>query len=670
MCGIAGFQGDFAPELLEKMNACISHRGPDGAGQSYFPPQGNRPAAGLAHRRLAIIDLSAEANQPLFPRCGRCGDPDGTSLSIIYNGELYNYRPLRDELIGKGHSFRTSSDTEVLLHLYAEEGPAMFARLNGIFALAIHDDRETGRPDGIARGDVLVARDHLGVKPLYFAETSQGVLFASELKALLQHPGIDRELNPLALHQYLAYLWTPGPQTMLLGVEKLEPGSAFILHGGKIGRRWSYYQLPFGRPRFDLSEAEMAESLRQCLERAVDRQLIADVPVGAFLSGGLDSSAIVAMMKKLHPDQRTVCYGIGFEGDDKIDGSPADMPYARKVARHLGVDLREIVVKPDIIENLERMLYFLDEPQADPAPINVLLIAEQARKDGIKVLLSGAGGDDIFSGYRRHQAVRVDKLWARLPAAARRAISAPARRAAAGQWRGAGSGVARRMVKLFQHAELTGDARTVSHFWWSGEEMRRGLYSRDLSEQLAGEETASQLLQSLSRMTGERDPLNRMLYLECRHFLPDHNLNYTDKMGMAAGIEIRVPLLDIDLVEFAAQIPPSAKQKGQVGKAIFKKAMEPYLPREVIYRPKTGFGAPLRSWLNGALRDRVDDTLSKESLERRGLFSPDAVQRLISLDRSGRVDGAYTIFALLCLELWCRLFLDSAPAGRQQCGAE
>jgi asparagine synthase (glutamine-hydrolysing) len=670
MCGIAGFQGDFPPQLLERMNACISHRGPDGAGQSFFPAQGNRVATGLAHRRLAIIDLSVDANQPLVPRCDRCGDPHGTSLSLIYNGELYNYRPLRDELIGKGHDFRTSSDTEVLLHLYAEEGPAMLARLNGIFALAIRDDRETGRPDGIARGDVLVARDHLGVKPLYFAATAEGVLFASELKALLQHDGVKRELNPVALHQYLAYLWTPGPQTMLLGVEKLEPGSAFILHEGAIGRRWSYYQLPFGKPRFDVSEAEMAEGLRQCLEQAVDRQLIADVPVGAFLSGGLDSSAVVAMMKKLHPDQRPVCYGIGFEGDGSIDGSPADMPYARSVARHLGVDLREIVVKPDIIENLERMLYFLDEPQADPAPINVLLIAEQARTDGMKVLLSGAGGDDIFSGYRRHQAVRVDNLWGRLPAVARRAISAPAQRAAAGRWRGARSGIARRMVKLLQHSDLTGDARTVSHFWWSGEDMRRGLYSPSFSEQVSGEETASPLLESLARIEGERDSLNRMLYLECRHFLPDHNLNYTDKMGMAAGVEIRVPLLDIELVEFAARIPPSAKQKGRVGKAIFKKAMEPYLPREVIYRAKTGFGAPLRSWLNGALRDRVDDTLSKDSLERRGLFSPAAVQRLIALDRAGRVDGAYTIFALVCLELWCRLFLDAAPAPGTQCRAE
>jgi asparagine synthase (glutamine-hydrolysing) len=308
------------------------------------------------------------------------------------------------------------------------------------------------------------------------------------------------------------------------------------------------------------------------------------------------------------------------------------------------------------------MLYALDEPQADPAPINALLIAERARADGIKVLLSGAGGDDIFSGYRRHAALRSERLWGHLPKPARTFVAATARRSAAGRGFHPGGHWGRRIVKLFEHADLGADERTIAYFWWSGEAMRRSLYSRDFAEAVASEDAASPLLESLARIPGERDPLNRMLYLETKHFLGDHNLNYTDKMGMAAGVEVRVPLLDIELVEFAARIPSRLKQKGMVGKYIFRKAMEEDLPHDVIYREKTGFGAPLRRWLRNELRDRVDDTLSTAALKNRGLFSPEAVHSLIAQDRAGRVDGAYTIFALMCFEIWCRMFVDQAAS--------
>jgi asparagine synthase (glutamine-hydrolysing) len=323
------------------------------------------------------------------------------------------------------------------------------------------------------------------------------------------------------------------------------------------------------------------------------------------------------------------------------------------------VNLHEIRIRPDVARHLERMIWHLDEPQADPAPINALLISEQARRDGIKVLLSGAGGDDIFSGYRRHQALRFDAAWGRLPRALRSLVAGPAKRAAANGG-GAGSPLARRLVKLFEHADLDGDLRAISYFWWSGEALRRALYSPALAHATAGEDTAAPLLESLSRIPGVRDPLDRILFLETRHFLADHNLNYTDKMGMAAGVEVRVPLLDLEMVELAARIQPRFKQRGREGKAVFKRAMEGYLPREVVYRPKTGFGAPLRRWLKGELRGLVEETLSAESLKSRGLFDPAAVRRLVELDRAGRVDGAYTILALMSVEIWCRQFVDAA----------
>jgi asparagine synthase (glutamine-hydrolysing) len=368
------------------------------------------------------------------------------------------------------------------------------------------------------------------------------------------------------------------------------------------------------------------------------------------------------MMKRAQPTQSPVCYSIGFGDDQELDGSPADLPYARRVAEYLGVELRTIEVKADIIGHLDRMLYALDEPQADPAPINALLIAERARADGIKVLLSGAGGDDIFSGYRRHAALRSERLWSRLPKPARTFVAATARRSAAGRGFHPSGHWGRRIVKLFEHADLGADERTVAYFWWSGEAMRRSLYSRDFAAAVAAEDAASPLLESLARIPNERDPLNRMLYLETKHFLADHNLNYTDKTGMAAGVEVRVPLLDIELVEFAARIPSRLKQKGMVGKYIFRKAMERDLPHDIIYREKTGFGAPLRRWLRNELREQVDDTLSTASLKNRGLFSPEAVHSLIAQDRAGRVDGAYTIFALMCFEKWCRMFVDQTPS--------
>jgi asparagine synthase (glutamine-hydrolysing) len=661
MCGIVGFQGDYDRALLQSMMDSVAHRGPDGEG--LVMRQGSSgPLTGLGHRRLAIIDLSPAACQPMV--LSAASSP-GTShiaqsgdLTLVHNGEIYNFQELRRELEAAGHRFRSESDSEVLLHLYVRDGVRMVEKLNGIFAFAIHDSRSVGRAEGIEQGDLFLARDHMGVKPLYFAETPRGFLFGSEMKALLRDRSLAREIDPAALHYLLAYLWTPAPLTVLAGVKKLEPGAALVVRGGKVLRSWSYYTIPYEGRRLQESPAKLAEKLADHVYTAVKRQLMADVPVGAFLSGGLDSSAVVAMMRRAMPDKKITCFTINFDGGVEEDGNPSDLPYARRVASTLGVDLHEVTVQPSAFTHVDQMVRWLDEPQADLGPINTLRIAEEARKLGIPVLLSGTGGDDLFGGYRRHWALSFERYWSWLPRPGRLALQAAASAAASGRTVGQSNVALRRLAKMFSHAAETPDRRIASYFLWSTEAVRRGLYTADLQARVANLDTLAPLLQSLSRIPDEPDRLQRMLYLEARHFLADDNLSYSDHAGMAAGIEIRVPLLDIDLVRFATGVRSGLKQDGRLGKALFKRAMEPYLPHNVIYRRKSGFGGPLRRWIKVELRDLVESTLDATSLHRRGLFAPQAVRRLIDMDRNGTIDGSYTIFAIMCFELWCRSYLD------------
>jgi asparagine synthase (glutamine-hydrolysing) len=657
MCGIVGFQGDFSQDLLGRMTDAVAHRGPDGEGGAIFELNG-QPPTGLGHRRLAIIDLSAAGLQPMR-LC--CRDRSQNGLTLVYNGEIYNYRELRAELTALGHTFTSASDSEVLLHLYEAHGPEMLDRLNGIFAFAIHDARERGRPAGVEYGALFIARDQLGVKPLYFVDSPRGFLFGSEIKALMMEPGVERTIDAAALHQTLAYLWTPAPRTILRAVRKLEPGSAMVVSGGRIRKKWSYYTPPYDGKVSAASEAVLAKELAERLFTAVDRQLVSDVPVGAFLSGGLDSSSIVAMMRRARPNQPITAFTIGFEDDEDTDGNPQDLPFARKVAAHLDVSLQEITLPSSAIHRLEEMIRLLDEPQADPAPINALMIAEASRAMGIPVLLSGAGGDDIFGGYRRHWALQFERNWTWIPAVFRRRIQDVAQCAANGSGYGQSIPAVRRLSKMFSYAGEESDRRLVSYFLWSTDQLRRGLYAPEFARETALMDVAEPLLQSLERIPKEHDPLQRMLFLETVHFLADHNLNYTDRAGMAVGVEVRVPLLDLDLVKFAATVPSSMKQAGRIGKPLFKKAMEPYLPHDVIYRPKSGFGVPLRRWLRTELRDFVGDILSPSAIRRRGFFNPIAVAKLIDQDRRGMIDGSYTIFALLSFELWCRSFIDVAP---------
>lgn len=660
MCGIAGFQGRFDADLLARMTARIAHRGPDGAGAVVYPAIADL-RTGLGHRRLSIIDLSPAGAQPMSVCCACCGSSGSGSLDLTYNGEIYNYRELRAGLVSRGHAFRSETDSEVLLHLYAEYGTDMLRHLNGIFAFAIRDGRERGRPDSVSRGDLFIARDALGVKPLYWTVTADGFLFASELKSILEEGSVARRVDLRALHQYLAFLMTPAPTTLMAGIRKLPPGGALIVRDGRVAREWEHYELPHTIDYLTGDRETIAHSLRDALAKAVERQLVADVPVGAFLSGGLDSSAIVALMRQAGATPS--CFTIAFPDGNSVDGAAEDLPYARRVASHLGVPLREIPMGPDVIQRVDEMLWHVEEPLADPAPLNALLIAEAARADGLRVLMSGAGGDDVFSGYRRHRALAFDEVASRVPMPVRRRLARVAREMAAGKNAGgASSPMLRRLFKAFSHLDEEGDRRIVSYFFWGEPSLRRSLYSQALAQAAEGTDEAAPYLQSLASIPREPSALNRMLHLELRHFLADHNLNYTDKMAMAAGVEVRVPLIDQEIVEFAARIPPGYKQRGAVGKAIFKDAMLPLLPRDVVHRPKTGFGAPLRRWLHTDLRDRVQELLAPSVLRDRGLFDPAAVARLVQLDRAGRVDATYTIFALMGIEQWCRLFVDRSSA--------
>ncbi len=628
MCGIAGVFGRFPAGTAAAMGERLAVRGPDGAGVFEDAASG----IAFAHRRLSIIDLTDAGHQPMTDADGR--------FTISYNGEIYNYRELRADLIARGRRLRGHSDTEAILELFADEGEAVFARLNGIFALAIWD----------AHDRVLwLARDGVGVKPLYLTQTTDGLAFASEIKAMLGLPGLDRSIDRVAVAAYLGYLYSPGERTMFSSVRKLEPGTWLRIDADGNRRAGRFYALPAYTPDAGMTEAAAISGTAAHLRTAVERQMVADVEVGAFLSGGLDSSAIVAFAREFVPG-RMNCFTIDYRSDSGDDDELiADLPYARTAAKHLGVDLHEVAVDSRIATEFEAVVHMLDEPQADPAAINSLKIAALARQHGIKVLLSGAGGDDIFTGYRRHRAVALDARLAFLPAPARKALALGAR-AIPGD-----STTARRLRKLLAPMGEDADARMLAYFEWLRlDEAAKLIVGGD---GLATKARAP-MTDLLAAMPGT-PPIEQALRLEQRFFLTDHNLNYTDKTGMAVGVETRVPFLDPDLMAFAATMPTGFKLRGGETKWALRKAMEPYLPHDVIYRPKTGFGVPLRAWMRGPLRELVNDALAPTTIARRGLFDSAAVARLRAETEAGRVDGHYTLLALMTIELWCRRFVDA-----------
>jgi asparagine synthase (glutamine-hydrolysing) len=634
MCGIAGYVGTFPDHVLNDMSGALAQRGPDGEGLWRDGQEG----VGLAHRRLSIIDLSAAANQPMEGVGGR--------YVIVFNGEIYNFKELAADLLSRGYSFNQNSDTAVLAPLYDCYGTRMLEKLSGIFAFSLWDRTEK---------TLFCARDHLGIKPFYYAYSDRGLAFASEMKSLLHTPNIDRRIDEQALFSYISYLWSPGENTLLKGVRKLLPGHFMMFTKGEAPtlRRW--YQPPQarienGRPVYNTRKT--AADLAHLLDEVVSDQMISDVPVGAFLSGGLDSSAVVASMaKKLKNPSSLQTYCIRFDGRDmEAEGFGADVLYARKVAGHLGVSLNELTMTASSLEKLPETVFFLDEPEADPAPIYVKAICAKAREMGIKVMMSGTGGDDIFSGYRRHQVMALKERIDLAPAFMRQA-AASALRAVPG-----GNVLKRRLTRLSRLMEWEQDKALIWAFYYTEPAILTQVLSDDLRTVYANRR-ADHLESQLGACRGQA-ALNRQLYLELFGFLPDHNLNYTDKLSMAAGVEVRVPLLDPRLLDFAADLPPHEKLGNGITKRIFKRAMESRLPHDVIYRPKAGFGAPVRHWINGPSADFMRElVLSPRTLDR-GLFSKVGVEKLIDQTRRGEVDGAYTLLSLMVIELWFRQFMD------------
>ncbi len=633
MCGIYGVQGK--TRAPERGLATLRRRGPDKL--SHWSDKD--ADIWLGHARLSIIDVSEAGNQPMH-------SPDGRVV-MIYNGEIYNYRALREELELAGEVFAGHSDSEVFLRLFMREGSACFSRLNGIFAAAFWD-REDRK--------LTLVRDPMGVKPLYFADQAQGFAFASEIKALIRSGDVVPTINKAAVLHHLGLLWSPGEGTIIAEVQKLLPGEAIVVTNGSITSRWAYADptLPLAPQQTGADAEVMADALHDAVETAVQRQLVADVPLGAFLSGGLDSSSIAAFAARHRTGPgKLQCFSIEIaDGAQAAEGFADDLPYARKVAAHLDVDLHIVRADGSMLDRLEEMVYFLDEPTADLAALNTLLISELARSQGVTVLLSGSGGDDILTGYRRHYALMQERYWSWLPKPARAILKRGAEQMPQN------IAAFRRAAKAFQYADQDADVRLAGYFSWLSPDKAYALLSSDLRAALKPDDVLAPLMESLSRVPESASALQKMLYLECRHFLVDHNLNYADKMGMAASIEIRVPLLDHDLVAMAMAIPDGMKQHGRTGKWIFKKAMERVLPMDVIYRPKSGFGVPLRQWLLGPLDPMVREVLSPSRTRARGMFDSVAVDALLEANRSGRVDATYTIFALLCLELWCTQYLD------------
>lgn len=629
MCGICGFSGQFGDEILAGMLNRIAHRGPDSDGVYERPESG----IGLGHRRLSIIDLSERGRQPMFSQ--------DRNLVLIYNGEIYNYQTLRETLRHGGYQFSSDTDSEVILAGYQRWGPEVVSRLNGIFAFAIYD---------IRRNELFLVRDGLGVKPLYYAETPSGTIFASEFKAFAPYI-VDTEIDLAAVANYITYLYAPSPMTMLKAVRKLEPGHYMFIRNGRIAAHRCYYEIPFHRPIEQMSVTETAAELRRNLAAAVDRQMISDAPVGAFLSGGLDSSSVVAMAQTNASARPFRCFTISTdEQASQREGFVSDLPFARKVAAHLGVELITINSR-EVSSNLEDMVYDLDEPQSDPAALNVHYIGAAARKLGIKVLLSGAGGDDLLTGYRRHMAMSLMNYWYGSPLA--RGVLSGIVACLPSHWPATRRGA--RMLHSMRYHSI--DDVVISFFQWLAPDAALAAFADGPRRLLDTDAINAPMRKTLARLPAEADPIRRMLQLDLSHFLVDHNLNYTDKMGMREGVEIRVPFLDLEFVDFAMRLPSAIKQRGVTGKWIFKKAMDGILPHDVIWRPKAGFGVPLLQWMAGEFGESIRDYLSEEAVRRRGLFRPQAITELRKRQQAGRLDAAYALLAMACVEAWLRRFL-------------
>jgi asparagine synthase (glutamine-hydrolysing) len=629
MCGIAGYieqnaarSSEERARILDRMCRAIRHRGPD--------DQGVMIAGGVAlgMRRLSIIDL-AGGHQPI----SGC---DG-AVTVVFNGEIYNFRELQRELEAHGHRFQTHSDTEAIVHAYEQYGAACVSHLRGMFAFAIWDER---------KGELFIARDRAGKKPLYYTLTPEGtLLFGSELKSLMEHPEFRRELDPEALDAYLTLGYVPDPLSIFRGVSKLPPGHHLTLSKGRVSIEsyWDFHyeQVEAGR------EEDYLDELRWLLDEAVRLRLVSDVPLGAFLSGGVDSSAVVGYMSR-HMNHAVKTFSIGFHED-----SYNELKYARIAARHFGTEHHEFIVTPDICRIVDELAWHFDEPFADSSAIPTYMVSKMAREH-VKVVLSGDGGDELFAGYTRYVIDRKRSGFARLPRFLRSGMMQPlSRRLPHGAW-------GRNYLHNVALDPLGRYLDSISIFTGLG---KQSLYSDGLRFQLSAQEQEQQTavrFHELASRVGSNEPLDTLLYLDSKTYLPGDILTKVDRMSMAVSLEARVPLLDHKLIEFATRIPASLKMKGLKTKYIFKQAVRGLVPDEILDRPKQGFGVPIQQWINQELRDYIRDVVTERRARERGYFNTRYVDLLFDEHERQRRDHSHQLWALFMLELWHRTFLDGA----------
>lgn len=636
MCGISGLlypPGDGVQHLDDVRQG---HRGPDHAG-AYVDPNCR---AQLAFRRLAILDLSPSGNQPM-------SNEDG-SVWLVYNGEIYNHRELRAELERDGHVFRSRTDSEVLVHLWEQHGRDMLRRLNGMFAFCIWDERT---------GEAFLARDHAGIKPLYLAHLPDGALaFASEAKVLLSLRAIDKSLDAVALHQYFTFLWVPGERTLWRGIRKLPAGAWVSWRAGQLdhGSWWDWNQ----SEKDDLPPDEWIARVRSTLVETVERQLMSDVPLGALLSGGLDSTAVVAAMRQARPTDSIHAYTAAVLGNGS-DGFTDDLPYARDAAQRLRARLVEERLSPASASLLPRLIWHSDEPLADPAIAASYLLCKRAREDGTVVLLSGQGGDELYHGYRSHRAVAVSSAFTFLPSRLVRAATAAV--TAVTTYAGLSALAApRRALKMLRFLGAPSAERVLQLADWGSPALRAEFLSPRVIRDVPTDAYADYL--ALFERSRARSDVERWSYVLFKTFMPALNLTYGDRTSMASSVELRVPYLDRALIEQAGRIPPDLKIRGGVQKWILAEAARPWIPERILNRPKTGFGAPLRSWLSDGLAQEVRAALTSERFRDRGLFHDAGIRALLDDLSSGRRDVAYIVWALFTFELWARTFIDADGA--------
>ena len=634
MCGICGklafgSNETVSPELVKTMADMIHHRGPDDEGY-YVSGQ-----IGLGFRRLAIIDLQS-GHQPL-------SNEDG-SIWIIFNGEIYNYQELRALLLGKGHVFKTQTDTEVIVHLYEEFGPDCLKKLRGMFAFAIWDGNTK---------TLLLARDRVGIKPLYYRLNDSSLVFASEIKAILADPSVSRKMVPVLIDRFLTFLYVPGEETLLEGINKLAPGHYLLVKNGKAMIR-QYWDLNFGAPSWSGSSKDAEADLLSLLAETVKLHMIADVPVGVLLSGGVDSTGVLSLAVDA-TDKRISTFTVGFSGDQVAD----ERPYARLAAERFGTDHYDMTISADdFAKFLPQYIWHMEEPVCEPPAIALYYVSKLARKY-VTVLLSGEGGDEAFAGYSNYRNLvwleRVKRGGLSLNGALARGLS-----------------LADSLFSLRQlgkYAPLMNDrfpdyyySRTSNPYRYSGNGLSNG-YSADLVQLIDREHSLEPIRRLQAHVRGE-STLDAMLYIDTKTWLPDDLLIKADKMTMANSVELRVPLLDHKVLEFAASLPSSFKLNGFATKYILKKALSQQIPKEIRNRKKTGFPVPYESWLRTDLKDFVWGVLTDRRTINRGFFRKGAVETLLRANSNG-ADYSKEIFSLLSLELWQRTFLEREQVALQ-----